>query len=436
MKTINQFAYVLLILVISLVLLVVSCDNVAQKITSVNDYNSYLEIEHNEMLQLAQEDFLFWEKKHEKEPNQFPYLVKAAASLSQLFTETGNIEYLIDAEHKLLAANKKTNYTNVGYLRSLARNYISQHKFKEALKLLKNAEAIGERLNATQKMLFDVNFELGNYTVAKQYLNKIENFKDFDYLIRLSKWSDHQGDLEAAILYLEKATEIIKSSKNEKLMHWAYTNLADFYGHNGQIENAYNHYLKALEIDNNDAYAKKGIAWIVYSHEHKPEEALRILNAISKSYQSPDYYLLKAEIAEYMGDFDAKGAHIASYINEVKNQKYGNMYNKYNAILYAEDLKEIPKALTIAKTEVNNRSTPQSYDLLAWTYYNSGNNKEALHIMEKYVANKTFEPEALYHLAQIYKANKKFNEANVLKKELLECTFELGPLMTKKIENI
>ncbi|WP_290683271.1 hypothetical protein [Kordia sp.] len=56
-----------------------------------------------------------------------------------------------------------------------------------------------------------------------------------------------------------------------------------------------------MALNPNDAYAKKGVAWIVFSHEKNPEEALRILNTIMSQHKAPDYYLLKAEIAEFMG---------------------------------------------------------------------------------------------------------------------------------------
>src|SRR5690606_18953473 len=124
---------------------------------------------------------------------------------------------------------------------------------------------------------------------------------DFDYLIRLAKWSDHQGNLDAAIIYLEKAKTTAESSNMKGIKQWAYTNLADFYGHAGRIHDSYNHYLKALELDPNDAYAKKGIAWIVYSYEKNPDEALRILNSVMKDYLAPDYYLLKSQIYEFKG---------------------------------------------------------------------------------------------------------------------------------------
>ncbi len=430
MKLINIIIFVVL-------LLIVSCNNAPNKITSKNDYNLYLNVDKNEMLQLTMEDYMFWKKKLEKEPDQFPYLAKVAASQSQLFNKTGEIELLIKAEKSLIKANKMTNYSKTSYLRSLARNYISQHRFKESLELLKKAERIGENLESTKKMLFDVHLELGNYKLAKSYLDAFGNDNnDFDYLIRLSKWSDHRGDLDAAIKYMEQAKVIAESSNLASTKQWVYTNLADYYGHAGKIKKSYNHYLKALEIDNNDAYAKKGIAWIVYSHEKNADEAMRILNSITAYYNAPDYYLLKAEIAEFKDDIDAREAAMKLYAEVVNNKLYGNMYNKYNVLIYAENQLKRSDALKIAKTEIENRPTPQSYDLLAWTYYNHGNVKGALKVMENHVVGKTFEPETLFHLAQIYKANGEIKKAKNLKKQLLESTFELGPLMAKNIQNI
>lgn len=430
MKTFNQITFVLLLL------LIVSCNEKSKKITDKSDYNTYLEIAESEMLQRAKGDLKFWEEKHEKEPNQFPYLLKIAASQSQIFSRTGNIEALIKAEKSLIEANKLSHYKQVGYLRALARNYISQHRFKESLELLQKAETIGEGLKITQKMLFDVHLELGNYKEAKYYLNEIVNTSDFDYLIRLSKWSDHLGNLDAAIKYMEKAKVIAESSNIPSTKQWVYTNLADYYGHAGRISDSYMHYLKALRLDPEDAYAKKGIAWIVYSYEKNPDEALRILNTVTKSYNAPDYYLLKAEIAEFKGDYKLKDTQLNLYENAIKNDMYGAMYNKHNALIFVENPKETAKALQIANTEITNRPTPQSYSLLAWTYYNHGDVKDALEVMENHVVGKTFEPEAMYYLAHIYKANNRLDEVKELKAELLESAFELGPLATNQVQKL
>ncbi len=423
--------------ILALVLLtLLNCDSETKKISQVEDYDIYLKAGENEMLHIAMEDLQFWERKLEKEPNQFPYLLKAAASQSQIFEKTGDIWALIKAENYLKQANAMTNFKKSAYLRALARNYISQHKFKEALELLKKAEANRDGLKGTQKMLFDVCLELGDYKEAKRYLDHIGDDSDFDYLIRLSKWSDHRGDLDAAIRYMEHAKKVAERSNVPSTKQWVYTNLADYYGHAGNIQASYNHYLKALELDPNDAYAKKGIAWIVYSHEKNANEALRILNAITNDYNTPDYYLLKGEIAEYKGDLDLKNEQLKRYSKAVQNTHYGEMYNKYNILFLAEDNKYFTKALEIANREVNNRPTPQSYDLLAWTHFKNGNIDQALKIIESHVSGKTFEPEVLYHIAKIYKTNGKLDEAEKLKTELLESAFELGPLTEASIHKI
>ncbi|HEY9186063.1 MAG TPA: cell surface protein [Salegentibacter sp.] len=413
-----------------------SCDKAPEQITNKKDYEEYLQNDTSLTLEPIKKDRNFWKEKLEKNPGQFPYLGKLAASQSQLFDATGEIKYLIKAEENLIAANKRTGYSQAGYLRSLARNYISQHRFRESLNLLNAAEAIGENINDTHKMLFDVYMELGNYGKAETYLEKIEDRTDFDFLIRYAKWSDHEGDLSTAITYMEKAMEKAEASNLKALKQWAYTNIADFYGHNGEIRKSYNHFLKALELDPNNAYAKKGISWIVYSYERNPKEALRILNTITKQNQTPDYYLLKAEIAEFMNTESAKRLNLASYWAAVSNENYGVMYNSNNAILYAEEFSELEEAMHLAQNEIENRPTPQSYALLAWTYYHKGEYENALEIAEKNVVDKTHEPESLFHMAKIYKANGKMRKARVLKEELLESVYELGPVTEQEIRKI
>lgn len=425
--------YILLILV---VLVISSCTTTSKQITNTNDYDAYLELDKNKNLQLALNDVTFWKHKLESQPNQFPYLSKLSSAHSRLFKITGRIEHLIEAEKQLVNANKATNYKNSGYLRALASNYISQHKFKEALQLLTKAERIGARLKGTQKMLFDVHLELGNYELAKVYLTKFKNFSDFDYLIRVSKWHDHKGNLDAAIKYLEKAKGIAESSNLKGIKQWTYTNLGDFYGHSGDIEASYNYFLKALELDPNDAYAKKGIAWIVYSYEKNPDEALRILNAITTNHFAPDYNLLKFEIAQFKGDISLKEEQIRQYNMAMTNASYGDMYNKYNVLLFADSSENLKEAIAIAKTEIENRPTPQSYDLLSWSLYKNGNVNEALEIVENHIINKTFEPIPLYHIAEIFKAVGKTEEVQHLKKQLLASVFELGPLMADRINNL
>lgn len=418
-------------------LLLMSCTSTtSQKITNVKSYDSYLEVAENTTVTTANEIRTFWTDKLEKSPNQYPYHAKVASAHSQLFKATGFISHLVEAASHLELLNDRTKYQHAGHIRSLARNYISQHRFQEALNLLKKAEILGENLQATQKMLFDVYLELGNTLEASSYLNIFKNENSFDAMIRLSKWYDHEGKLMAAIKMMEKAKQKAEDLNNIHLKQWSYTNLADFYGHAGRIKDAYNHYLKALELDPNDAYAKKGIAWIVFSYEKNPKEALRILNTIMTQHKSPDYYLLKAEIAEFMGTIAEKEKNLHAFMNAIDDEKYGVMYNAYAISILSEELNNIEKALELAKKEIKLRPTAQAYDLLAWAYHLQGNSAKALHIIEQQVIDKTFEPVAMYHVAEILKANGKTNNVATIKAELLDSSFELGPVLTQKIERL
>jgi tetratricopeptide (TPR) repeat protein len=235
---------------------------------------------------------------------------------------------------------------------------------------------------------------------------------------------------------MHKATAEAEKYDNKGLKLWCYTNLGDFYGHAGQIKESYDNYLKALELEPNNSYSLKGIAWIVFSHEKNTVEAKRIIAIISKRHNSPDFYLLKAEIAEYENNAKEQKENLDKYATAMKTGKYGAMYNKYNAILYAEDKNKVAEAVEIAKVEIEHRPTPVSYDLLAWSYYNAGEKEKALEIANKYVDGKSFEPELNYHLAVIYKANNQLDKVKSIKKDLMNSLYELGPNYESKIKSL
>jgi tetratricopeptide (TPR) repeat protein len=264
----------------------------SNQVTNKEDYKAYLEVNDNKKLQDINKEIEFWQTKYNAAPNQSSYLITLASQYSQLFEITGKIDDLYKAEKLLLEANEKFVEQNSGIHRAIARNYISQHRFKEALSYLEKAQILGENKMGNNKMLFDVYMELGSYDLAKEKLTAIQMTDDFDYLIRLAKWNDHKGDLDTAISCMEKALKIAEVENNKGLKLWVYSNIGDFYGHAGRIEDSYKYYLKTLEVDNHNTYALKGIAWISFSHERNPEQALEIINTIESKHLVPDLYLL------------------------------------------------------------------------------------------------------------------------------------------------
>lgn len=415
------------------VVLVVSCQQESSFKTNKKDYNHYLVVE---PVKTTSKYFELWNSKIKQDSLQLLSFGNVASEYNRFFQSTGDIHCLKKAEQALTKAVDIAAIGKAGYRRALARNYISQHRFKEALELAESALDLGSGLKESQSLLFDIHLELGNYNEAEKYLDSIQNMSDFGYLIRLAKWNDHKGDLNTTIRLMEKAANKAESSKNRGLLIWSYTNLADYYGHAGRIDDSYRNYLKALELDNQNAYAKKGIAWIVFSHERNGKEALRILNAVLETHKSPDYYLLKAEIAEFIGDELLKMKAYDDYYIIVQNEAYGDMYNSYNIDFYLNELQANDKALELAKIEVDNRQTPESYDLLAYSFFKKGEKEKALELVENHIIGKTFEPAILQHAAEIYKANGTKIKVAELKEELLGAIYELGPTKESQILNL
>ncbi len=429
-----RFCAIIKVLMISFIL--ISCNRTEKIITNPNDYNVYLDQSQNAIADAATKRLRFWNTKIKEDSLQITALLPAADAYSQLFQTTGSIQYLKKAEMALSKSSEVAAIGRSGHLLALARNYISQHRFREAKQAAQKANRLETNNKSAKMVLFDVSMELGEYDNAQIFLDSIANQSDFNFLIRLAKWNDYKGNLDATIRNMEKARGIAESSKKTGLLLWTYTNLADYYGHAGRIKESYDHYLKALTIDPSNGYAKKGIAWIVYSYENNADEALRILDLITKSYQSPDYFLLKAEIAAFKKEDSIKKVNLERYELAVKDKQYGSMYNSHTAMLLANEYQEFDKALEIAEKEIENRPTPQSYALKAHILYLKGEYRQALDIAEKYIVNKTFEPVANFHIAQIYKANNLPEKANPIIEELTESSYELGPVVFQEITNL
>jgi len=230
---------------------------------------------------------------------------------------------------------------------------------------------------------------------------------------------------------MERAYERIKGNKS--LSQWALSNLGDMYSHAGRIEEAYQTYLSVLQDNPHDDYVLKGIAWISLSHDYNTKDAKTIIQNIASRKRMPEAYLMLAEIAGMEGRVVERLEHLGKFKAMVSDPDYKTMYHKYVAILEAEDFNNAKAAVEIAKIEIDNRPTPQSYDLLAWGYYHQEKYNQALQVASRYVQDQTFEPESYYHLGMIYAANGYKEQARHYLLEALDSEFELGPSTTKKI---
>lgn len=400
-----------------------------QKIAAANDYEHYLSPKHLKAdRQKLNIEMAFWENKLASAPNNYVYQKKIASLLARQFKITGEVKALHQSDSLLHLINQRIP-NQVGVLHSLATNAITQHQFREAEEYLQAALAIGEKQFISTLLLTDVQLERGQRMAAQQNLKQIASAQHFDYLIRAMKYEDEVDNLGGAIQYMEKAAIKAEKAGNTSILNWAYSNLADMYGHAGRINKSYQTYLKALTYNPADLHSLKGIAWIAFSHDRNPTEAKRILMMLKQLHPIPDYDLLLAEIATYEQAPEQANAYEQAFVTQASQPAYGKMYQTYLAELDAQS----KQASAIAKAEVADRPHPVIYDLLAWTEFQNGHTKKAIDLINRHVLEQTGEPIAAYHAGIVFMADGQYQEAKKYLKQAQGAAFELGPVISQKV---
>ena len=380
-------------------------------------------------------DMQFWTKRLEEKGNDDVVAqIKLAGLYSRRFQYSGNINDVHQSDSLYRIANQIQHKFGSGVYRSLAANCVTQHKFLQADLYLDSAAIMGDDLYFTKLQQFDVKLELGQMKEAEAILNSLRSKTNFDYYSRAAKLEDHKGNSDVSISFMEKAYADVLESKNEQLLLWVKTNLADMYGHNNHIQESYQLYTEVIKENPDYFHAWKGIAWIAYSNDKNTTLAKKILIWLQEKHPVPDYDLLLSEIAAFEQNNEAKNSYLASFIDKVSNPAYGDMYNKYMFSILSDELNDPKAAMKIAQTEINNRPTPQSYELFAWALYKNGQLNEATRIAQSRIINKTFEPDALFHIGLLLKQSGDKTAAKQYLTEALESSFELGPLVTNEIK--
>jgi tetratricopeptide (TPR) repeat protein len=414
------------------ILICASCDS-NHTITDPRDYDKYLSYSMSTSIDPVVKEMKFWSDRLKENARDEIAMSKVAGLYAARFKISGDVRDLQLSDSLYQSMLKTKAAGSVEIYHSLATNAITQHKFPLAKDYIEKAIALKDKKAASLMILTDVSLEIGDYATARRTLQQFKNKNSFAYLVREVKLKDHEGDLESAITSMERAYNRIKG--NEEQAQWALSNLADMYGHAGRLEDAYETYLKALEINPKDDYSLKGIAWIALSYDHNTRESKRIINILASRKKMPELHLLLAEVASFEGNEHEKIAQLKMFKSLVSRPAYKNMYYKYLAVIEAEDFNDPGATVEIAKAEIANRPTPQSFDLLAWGLYHQGKYSQALDVASRNVEGQTFEPDAYYHLGMIYLANGDRRKSKQYLEAALKSEFELGPSLTREIVN-
>ena len=377
-------------------------------------------------------DLRFWKDRIQPGNPGLVSELRYASCLVQRFHLRGDIQDLVTADSILRKTDLVYAHKEVSPVLALIRNCILRHRFKEADSLLQAAKKLDVKPYDAISTSFDVAFELGQYLLAETGLRKIADRTDYGYNFRYARQAHYKGELDSSIDAMLRAAAI--AGDNIILQQAALSNAADLCLHSGNLQKAYELYGRSVRLSNADLHSLMGIGWIALVHDGNDSMAERIFRSVQARTQSPDVLLRLEQVAEKRGDSARQMKYARQFESIVTRPVYGNMYNKYLVELYTGILNDPLKAETIARKELANRSTPQTYAWYAWALYTNHKTADAQNIYDQYVSGKPLEGLELYWMGMLMKGQGKGYNAQSYFKAAYKNRYDLGPGIVNDLE--
>ncbi|MDE3253644.1 MAG: hypothetical protein KGO92_12615 [Bacteroidota bacterium] len=382
---------------------------------------------------MISQDLAFWKTRLAGEPGSYTALSRYSGDLVQRFHLYGDIQDLLTADSITNLLNDINHGEDAGTWRSKAALDITRHRFKEADNFVQKALSIGSEKYTSTLMSFDTRFELGSYTLAGQALKNCAATNEYGYFFRLSKWMHLQGETDSAIYYMKQAANW--SGNSSYLLQTANSNLGDLYMHEGSLAKAAVLYRDNLQKNAADYHSLLGLGKIALMNDDNPAAAERIFRFIAAKNALPDPYYFIEWVAEQKGDTALQKQYARTYVEKTQNSHYGGMYHKYQIELYTGILHNPEKALELARDEIHNRATPQTYTWLVWALHKSGKDAEAMQVYKAHVSGKPLEALELFWIGKMMRDLGKNYNAEAFFKAAYKNRFDLSPEKQKELQD-
>ncbi|OYU56739.1 MAG: hypothetical protein CFE25_05800 [Chitinophagaceae bacterium BSSC1] len=381
-----------------------------------------------------QANLLFWKSRISTHTPDYSNTSKYAAALVTRFHELGEIEDLKESDSLLVQLSAQYQQNEVGPIFTLISHALLQHRFTMADSLLRVAKTMGLKKYELAASSFDVDFELGRMVEASSHLQNMQLASDFGYQFRKSKLMHYQGELDSAIVAMQKAVDNAAHDQSLKLA--AVSNLGDLYMHAGKMDQAYQCFKNCLSENAGDFHSILGIGWIALVHDQQDSVAEKAFQFVGKKTASPDYLFKLIAVAEQRSDSLMQIKYAKAFEKIVSNPLYGNMYNKYLIQLYTGILNNPKKAVALAEQELKNRNTSQTNAWYVWALQADNQIDKANAVYEQRVSGKPLEGLELYWMGKrMQSLNKGYNAMQYFK-EADKNKFDLSPAIVKDLTTL
>jgi len=315
----------------------------------------------------------------------------------------------------------------------LASEYVSQENWEEAARVLEGIVK-DKPDNETCRTLLGVYEKMSNNMGIISVLNSMLELTpdETDLKIKLAEALAASGRTAEAVGIYEG---LLMSMKGEGTLP-VHTNLGYLYAKTGENEKAISSYLKALELDKNDANIYHNLSLLYDKTGQKKKASQYLSKAVALKPESIDDKLKLAENQFEAGDIKEAEKTVKDFIRD--NPGSADAWLLLMRIAEKNGDKKALKAVYQKILEINPQDKNAVYNLGVMEY-EGGDQDKALSYFERYIKSSPDDGAARSFLFEIYRSRKKddmaFREASavtILKPDQTECTKYVFEYLSKK----
>jgi len=297
-----------------------------------------------------------------------------------------------------------------------------RHRFPKAAELARTLIARNPSDAGAWGLLGDSLMEMGEYDAAdKAYQHMLALGPNLASYNRIAWHSFVSGHGTEALSWMSMAIQA-GSPVNENLA-WCLVEFGDMLFKSGHTADAHAAYTKSLETlpGYHRALAALGREYAAAGDYEKAVESFRKAQSV---IPLPDYAHALAILYEKLGR-SAEADRQRKLIDVIDRlgQANGEKGNRMLAMNFADENRNLDRALQLAQAELETRKDVYTYDALSWVLFRSGHQQEAEEASAKALAMHTPEPMFLYHAGIIAIAGGRADQGT----ELLAQALALNP---------
>lgn len=383
---------------------------------------------------------LYLEQRTKTDPEDFIAQNKLAGYYLQRVRETGDLTYLKLAQH----ASQSSSTTlppehNLDGLAQLTQVELTSHDFLAAKNHALQLIELQPDKSIPRQMLGDAMLELGEYDEARKAYWLMEQFGGIQGLTRvaaeqrIARLALLRGEPESATEHFTKALRLALAmpAPQRETVAWCRWQLGETAFLTGDYATAERHYRDALTTFPNYFRALASLGRVRAARGDLSGAAEQYQKAIN-IFPDPSYVAVLGDIYDLLGrKQDAAAQHRLVEAIAHLNVMAGNLYNRQEALFYADHDIKPEKAYENAVKEYEVRKDIYGADAVAWTALKAGKVAEAQTAIKEALKLGTLDSKLLYHAGMIDKAAGDRAGAAQFLKQALDLSPEFDPLQAR-----